>query len=744
MNLFTLLNVLRPDLIRDVQSFQSMSEPNPFINKAVSSMRSPDENWSKNALMALNEAASTGWGKSILEKNPEFQDIKEKLICGNIDKFERVKMITATENFHSFAGIINRTRRRDIGNFTVRKPKTVKVDFSPEQQVLHDRLLEIQAEILGEIHERGIAFMMSTIRRQAASCIFGLRPQLEDILSRHLDELYWDEIDEDYFTPQENDVSGIKEQIQALIEYAKSISDFDPKYEELIKIIRDKQEADNNKIMLFSSFRHTLSYLYKKIKAAGFRVGLIHGGVDDDERMRLRGKFELPKEDKDALDILLFSEVGCEGLDYQFCDCMVNYDLPWNPMRIEQRIGRIDRTGQKSESVAIINMITTGTVDADIYERCLWRIGVFEESLGDCEEILGGITQGIKNIVEDFSLDAQARNEKLQQLSDNEIRLLQEQKKLEDVKAEFWGINLPKNQFAEDIKNASNPWLSTSAIQRLISQYLTKITGKEQETILGTKDNKTLRLSAESRSILLDDFKKLPKMQSKIDRNWERWLKGTDQYLEITFDAKYAMNNPKIDFITPIHPLVRQAANALKASNTSFVRLDVASNIVPPGVYLFCVYQWILAGVRDDQEIKVISSSEKVMENFEELLKWAQDANSDDFATITKNDWSMLDTTHYQLWKKEKENHIAKNIRIISYKRESLTTSHKARIALLNDRVKQDTNEKIRRMHQGEIDNAEANFARYIQDLDLAESKADIVFELVAKGVLKVRGVKNV
>ena len=70
-----------------------------------------------------------------------------------------------------------------------------------------------------------------------------------------------------------------------------------------------------------------------------------------------------------AIDILLFTEVGSEGLDYQFCDMMINYDLPWNPMRIEQRIGRIDRRGQQSEAVGIYNMITNGTVDADIYYR---------------------------------------------------------------------------------------------------------------------------------------------------------------------------------------------------------------------------------------------------------------------------------------------------------------------------------------------------------------------------------------
>lgn len=60
----------------------------------------------------------------------------------------------------------------------------------------------------------------------------------------------------------------------------------------------------------------------------------------------MRARFELPREDPDALDILLFTEVGAEGLDYQFCNMMINYDLPWNPMKIEQRIGRIDRRGQ--------------------------------------------------------------------------------------------------------------------------------------------------------------------------------------------------------------------------------------------------------------------------------------------------------------------------------------------------------------------------------------------------------------
>ena len=75
-------------------------------------------------------------------------------------------------------------------------------------------------------------------------------------------------------------------------------------------------------------------------------------------------------------------------------------------MKIEQRIGRIDRRGQESgEWWTIYNLITPGTVDADIYERCLLRIGVFESALGGSEKILGEITTELQNIAEDFELD---------------------------------------------------------------------------------------------------------------------------------------------------------------------------------------------------------------------------------------------------------------------------------------------------------------------------------------------------
>ena len=442
-------------------------------------------------------------GQAILRDNPEFKRVQERLAEGRITADKRVQLITDIESLHTFSGIINRTRRRDIGTFTIRKSETVNVSFTASQQQLHDQLLQVQAEIFRRLHgDINVKFMMTTIRRQAASCLYGLAPFLEHILSRHLDELEWDEADDMGSVPSSDTIGSIQPQIQAILEKTRSLDPYDPKLEALRKVIREKQSLSNNKIMLFSSFRHTLSYLHKHLKADGARVGMIHGGTPDEERVALRSRFEKPREDSDTLDVLLFSEIGCEGLDYQFCDCIVNYDLPWNPMRVEQRIGRIDRNGQQSETVAIVNLITPGTVDADIYERCLVRIGVFNSALGSNEEILGEITREIKNIAENYSLTEEDRRAKLQQLADNKIRLIQEQDKLEQKQMELFGIRLPEDQMKKEIEDASSFWLSPTSLQRLVALYLQRKCGEAHAFILGERPLKTLRLSQDARNIL--------------------------------------------------------------------------------------------------------------------------------------------------------------------------------------------------------------------------------------------------
>ncbi|PKK89287.1 MAG: helicase [Candidatus Wallbacteria bacterium HGW-Wallbacteria-1] len=743
-DLFVLLNTLRPDLIIDKETFSHQAEPNPHINQAVFAMRSQEKGWQDLALEALDKAAATSWGNSILRHNPVFQQVHSELQSNEITQPQRVRMISLTEEMHTFARIINRTRRRDIGNFTIRKPETIKIPFTPAQELIHDELLKIQADIFKRLHGReNIKFMMTTIRRQAASCLFGLAPFLEDILKRHLDELAWEEADENGI-PDEEAITVIQSQIEDLIDLIDSLEPEDPKLEALRKIINDKQTLPNNKVMLFSSFRHTLNYLFQDLSKAGYRVGLVHGGTPDEERMILRSRFQKPREDKECLDLLLFSEIGCEGLDYQFCDCIVNYDLPWNPMRVEQRIGRIDRNGQKSDSVAIVNLITPGTVDADIYDRCLMRIGVFNNAIGGSEEILGEVTREIISIAENFDLTTDQRNHKLQQIADNKIRLIQEQETLEQKQAELFGINLPQEQLNREISDASSYWLTSDSLRRMIIFYLQKICGKEQEFILGDKPLKTLRLSQEARDSLFEDFRKLHRQNTTAFREWEKWLKGGNQHLSITFDSDCAIQNPEAAFIMPLHPLIKQAAMSFDTKQRVITNLKVKSDKIPPGQYEFAIYQWRLFGIQDDLLLKPVASDSMLTDCLVELLKKAED-NLEALPDLSESVWVALEDSHYDQWNQARILHQRETMAKAEFRRESLSTSHRGGIALLEEKLSQAVNQKIQKMRRSQLENAEADYSRHIQELDMAVERADIVAGVVAYGVMLIEaGEKNV
>jgi hypothetical protein len=488
--------------------------------------------------------------------------------------------------------------------------------------------------------------------------------------------------------------------------------------------------------MLFSSFRHTLHYLYDHLKTDGFRVGMIHGGTPDEDRVELRNRFELPPNQDDGLDILLFSEIGCEGLDYQFCDCIVNYDLPWNPMRVEQRIGRIDRHGQKSESVAIFNLITPGTVDADIYERCLVRIGVFNGALGGGEEILGEITREIRSIAENFSLNETERGEQFQQLADNKIRLIQEQDELEQKQLELFGIRLPQDQMKREIEQASSYWLSPISIKRLITIYLQHTCGRDQEFMLGEKALKTLRLSQEARKNLLRDFRMVPRQNTTVYREWESWLKGGSPHLLMTFDSECASQHPEAVFMMPLHPLVKQAALTFDTKKRVMTVLRSKSNEVSKGSYEFAIYQWQFHGVREDLVLQPIASTEVVTKHLSSLLETAESVPTERVDAPDLNNCDGLDARHHKMWSEARTQHQRRTQELAEYRRESLMTSHRARIALLEEQLAQATNEKIQKMRRSQIIAAEADYARHNQALDIAMERADIVGTPVGYGIL--------
>jgi len=734
-DLFVLLNTLRPDLIIDRNSYQKMMEPNPFITQAVKCIRQNKPGWQERATEALAQIIKTEWGCLIAQNNPLYKTVMEGLHEDPMTNEQRVRLISQVEDLHTLSGVINRTRRRDIGNLVIRNPETVVVSFTPEQALIHDEMLSIQRRILEQTSGNvSVNFLVSTIRRQAASCIFGLLPLLKDILNRRLNEALWD--DQFDLMLDEEAIQSIKADVNALLVLASQVSGNDPKLDALLGVLNEKQSLSNNKVMVFSSFIHTLRYIYNHLQRAGIRVGFIYGGVDDEDRLELRRRFQLAKEEPDSLDVMLFSEVGCEGLDYQFCDTMVNYDLPWNPMRIEQRIGRIDRKGQMSEKVLIYNMVTEGTIDKDIYDRCLARIGVFEHSIGDSEEILGELAVSIKSIAEDLKLTDEEKRIKLQQLADNKVRKMQEEEKLEQQQYELFGIEVPTKQTEQEIMSASSYWLSPKLLEHLIESYLNKRLGTQQKHILGDKDPRTLRLSQEARSLILNDYKSLKPNPNATGRTWEKWLKEANPHLSITFNTEYASEDTKVVLVNAMHPLVKQAAHHIDSHDFPYTILQVTDSEILSGDYDFVIYKWESRGIRNDLSLKPICSDMRVGSQLINLIEKASDSQISFEPKL--NHWDHLESRHYELWREEKHKHIDRTKELAEYKKQSLRTSHQAVVASITDKMEQVSDEKILRMYRAQLASLEAAYARNIQAMDLAVEKADIVTTPVMYGIIRV------
>lgn len=598
--------------------------------------------------------------------------------------------------------------------------------------------MDFETASLAMLHgSRSVRFLMCTIMRQASSCIYGLRPFLRDIVYRRMSKLQEDgelyELDFELNSDEENSLSELA---GIIIDLSEQLTDDDPKFEKVYEIIQQKQSEENNRVIIFSSFRHTLGYIREKLQQRGVRVGQVDGSVPDEERFKLRQRFLDNRDEPQAIDVLLFSEVGCEGLDYQFCDTMVNYDLPWNPMRIEQRIGRIDRRGQKSDTVKIYNIITEDTIDATIYNRCLLKIGVFESSIGDCSEILGDISDQMLKIMFDPNLSESERTTKIEQMADNEVKKVQEMRNLEQEEKSLFGFDLSNYIQDKDVQDAENMWISPASIQEMAELYLKDLLGNS-DYIKGKGELKNLRLSAEKKRILQDDQKNIKIMNNNnASRLWTAYLKSDKTTLPITFDSTCAKDNRSATFLTQMHPLVIQAATYESNELPCEVSIRVSSDELQEGDYEFLIYVWKYVGLRPDIRLVPISNNEIIQKN---ILNYIQYSSEYEQEYGTHDDiWDKMDKLHYEKWQHDKDEY-EKGVRDeCEYRLEQLTHSFNQRATILKSMIGKAEDDRIRRMRQSQLSKLEKDFETQKNNIDEIMQSVDIRTNLQVKGIIHV------
>ena len=734
MDLFTLVNLLRADLVMEPGDFKLMLEPNEFLFSAAQAARTGSAGWPTKVGAALAGALETSWGRDVMAPDPRVEDLRDLLQSGDEGDHTRVRAIRLVESLNTFSDIVTRTRRRDIGTFTTRKPSAPEVTFTDTQQQAYDAVIRLGARI-EQAKNPGIPlkFLLSTLLRQAASSITGLAPLIEDLFENRLrsSEMVAEEEGEVSLTAEQ--VEGFRadmRHIQALASHL--IGAEDPKVNLLRQIVEGKSrdavdDEMGNKVLVFSTFRHTLAYLDERCRGWGVRVGVMHGGVPDEQRKDIRRRFKLARSHPDAVDVLLCSEIGTEGLDYQFCNTLVNYDIPWNPMRIEQRIGRIDRRGQESDTVAIINLLTRGTIEAEIYHRCLSRIGVFHHALGGSEKVLGDLAEAVVDIATNLAMTHDEQTSALRQLADNGIARVEEEQRLEEQQADLLGY--AGRQFAESVADASSSWLEDSKIAALVRRYFEKL--QPGRTIaLRPGRIATVPLNPEAAGAILADLDRF-----KIDAvRLKRQLRRDRVILSMTTDPELVDESEDFELLGPTHPLVKLAAASVDRDGVPLASLRVTSDLVAPGTYPVGVYSWTALGVRDAMTIRFVSPELVIEENAAALLAEATEGESG--SSIA--DGTEVVRRHSLLWSLARDARQRRHEDSVDRRVAALAAQKQRRLADLQRKIDATTDGQIAAMYFGEQRSSNAAFDTLMAAQSDSRGRADLKATHLANVVLEV------
>ena len=325
--------------------------------------------------------------------------------------------------------------------------------------------------------------------------------------------------------------------------------------------------------------------------------------------------------------------------------------------------------------------------------------------------------------------------EGLQQLSDNEIRALQEQAKLEEEQSKLFGLGQPQRD--EDmIKQASSFWLTPIMLANLISRYLQTLGASNIPASLGQKPVTTLQLGQDIREKLLADVQKL-KPSGEAAQTWTRWLKGNDPYLALTFNQQTAAEQRELLFITPNHPLAQQAAQSIEPSTPLICNLKASSDTLPTGSHPYAIYRWQKRGLKEDFTFQPIAATPELTTHMLALLESAQSLDGDS-QPITIEQENALEQSHYRLWLDTRAVHIEQVQQHARARLDSLATTHTARMALLQEQHDTNPSDKIQRMKDSQMAAAERDYQQHKTQLEQAAQQADILTEAVAFGVLEI------
>jgi superfamily II DNA or RNA helicase len=364
---------------------------------------------------STDQVARYKLGAALAEASPYLLLLSATPHQGKTDQFHRLVQLLDRDSFPDESSV---TRDR-VQPFVIRTEKRAAIDaegkplFKPRMTRLHpvawqDRhasqktLYEAVTDYVRHGYnqalatkQRHVGFLMILMQRLVTSSTAAIRatlekrlvllnqPQLQQSLFETADVAEWAELDGQAQVDLAVEAKGWqteKAEVEVLLELARSTEakGTDAKAEAVLDLIYKLQQEEEDsqlKVLIFTEFVPTQAMLATLLEARGFSVATLNGGMDLETRMRAQQAFARD------VRILVSTDAGGEGLNLQFCHVIVNFDMPWNPMRVEQRIGRVDRIGQP-HVVRAINLVLGDTVEHRVREVLEAKLAVIAEEFG--------------------------------------------------------------------------------------------------------------------------------------------------------------------------------------------------------------------------------------------------------------------------------------------------------------------------------------------------------------------------
>ena len=460
---------------------------------------------------------------------------------------------------HRLSEVLIRNRKSVVGGFMPRVAAMWPVAMTDLEREAYDattNYVQTGYDRSKKTSNNALGFVMAIFQKLNSSSSFALRQSLLKRIEKLEDNLPQGgtEIDVEDNDIEERPVedalgdllgtSGATQQMEEIRELAKIVQLLDQipidsktlvLNERLAEIIT---EDPNAKVLLFTQFRNTQEYLRQHINPA-WETNVFHGQLKPAEKDESVIRFK----DDSGPQLLITTEAGGEGRNFQFCSTLINYDLPWNPMKIEQRIGRLDRIGQKNP-VKVINFSMDGTIEERVLEVLTNRIRLFEETIGGLDPILGDVEESLRNVY-------------LRASTESEEELKRMETELED---RIIAARAAETQLADLIMDTKS--FRQDEVSQLLENRSSLNHGTMKRFVLGALDEMGVHIEEDHETEHVYNIR----LRGQFFVEFPQFAREGAQ-LKITFDPSIALDYETIEFLAFGHELVEALINHVRSDD---------------------------------------------------------------------------------------------------------------------------------------------------------------------------------